>query len=141
MSRFAGLTFHRSMYAASAFASNTIVRSLVASAFPLFTVQMYHSVSRIVSCLGYISRHVSSAWNQLGINTCCARRSGPRTNALPVLQVRPEDKEWQQIRSLYRALTFLLGRAMTNFRPQDLKIAKVLEQEAQAAAETGEKAV
>ncbi|KIY69283.1 MFS general substrate transporter [Cylindrobasidium torrendii FP15055 ss-10] len=32
------------MFAASAFASNTIVRSLVAAAFPLFTVQMYHGL-------------------------------------------------------------------------------------------------
>ncbi|KAK7451300.1 hypothetical protein VKT23_012641 [Stygiomarasmius scandens] len=29
------------MYSASAFASNTVIRSLVAAAFPLFTVQMY----------------------------------------------------------------------------------------------------
>ncbi|KAK0217527.1 MFS polyamine transporter [Armillaria nabsnona] len=32
------------MYAASAFAANTIIRSLVAAAFPLFTVQMYHNL-------------------------------------------------------------------------------------------------
>lgn len=32
------------MYAASALALNTIIRSGVAAVFPLFTVQMYHNV-------------------------------------------------------------------------------------------------
>lgn len=34
------------MYSASAFASNTIIRSAVAVAFPLFTVQMFTKVLR-----------------------------------------------------------------------------------------------
>ena len=34
------------MYSASAFAANAIVRSAVASAFPLFTNQLFTNVSR-----------------------------------------------------------------------------------------------
>lgn len=33
------------MYAASAFAANTMIRSAVGAAFPLFTVQMFEGVS------------------------------------------------------------------------------------------------
>lgn len=36
------------MYSASAFAANTMVRSAVAAAFPLFTVQMFTKVNTMV---------------------------------------------------------------------------------------------
>lgn len=36
------------MFAASAFAANTIVRSAVAATFPLFTVQMFTKVCSLV---------------------------------------------------------------------------------------------
>lgn len=47
------------MYAASAFAANTIIRSLVGAAFPLFTVQMYHAMginwaSTLVGCVALL---------------------------------------------------------------------------------------
>jgi hypothetical protein len=37
----------RRMYSASALAANTLVRSAVAAAFPLFTIQMFHKVRPI----------------------------------------------------------------------------------------------
>ncbi|KAK0440401.1 MFS polyamine transporter [Desarmillaria tabescens] len=47
------------IHAASAFAANTIIRSLVAAAFPLFTVQMYHNLginwaSTLVGLIGVV---------------------------------------------------------------------------------------
>lgn len=47
------------IHAASAFAANTIMRSLVAAAFPLFTVQMYHNLginwaSTLVGLIGVV---------------------------------------------------------------------------------------
>ncbi|KAF9048119.1 MFS polyamine transporter [Hymenopellis radicata] len=95
------------MYAASAFASNTIIRSLVASAFPLFTVQMYHNLginwaSTLVGLIGLVLAPMPFLFYKYG----------PRI------------------------------RSNSKFAPCiDLKIAKVLEQEAQATAQTGEKAV
>jgi hypothetical protein len=38
-----------SMYAASAFAANNMIRSGVAAAFPLFTTQMFREVSQVTS--------------------------------------------------------------------------------------------
>jgi hypothetical protein len=37
------------MYAASAFAANTMIRSGVAAAFPLFTTQMFRGVSQVTN--------------------------------------------------------------------------------------------
>jgi MFS transporter, DHA1 family, multidrug resistance protein len=42
------------MYSASAFAANTVVRSAVAAAFPLFTVQMFTNVSPAVALNTYL---------------------------------------------------------------------------------------
>jgi hypothetical protein len=41
------------MYAASAFAANTMIRSGVAAAFPLFTTQMFRGVSRVSDSVFY----------------------------------------------------------------------------------------
>jgi hypothetical protein len=45
------------MFSASAFAANTIVRSGVAAAFPLFTVQMFTEVDFIVIHVPKIAHH------------------------------------------------------------------------------------
>ncbi|KAG7450861.1 MFS general substrate transporter [Guyanagaster necrorhizus] len=47
------------IYAASAFAANTIMRSLIAASFPLFTVQMYHNLginwaSTLIGLIGVV---------------------------------------------------------------------------------------
>jgi hypothetical protein len=39
------------MYAASAFAANTMIRSGVAAAFPLFTTQMFRAVSQVINSI------------------------------------------------------------------------------------------
>lgn len=54
------------MYSASAFAANTMIRSAVAAAFPLFTVQMFTKVG----CLPFfVFYHLISL--KLGINWAC----------------------------------------------------------------------
>lgn len=54
------------LYAASAFAANVIVRSLVAAAFPLFTNQMYHNVRRRLQMRFHI--RLLKRLPQLGLN-------------------------------------------------------------------------
>jgi len=56
------------MYSASAFAINTLVRSAVAAAFPLFTVQMFTTV-RGYPCSTFDCKLTLS--KQLGVNWAC----------------------------------------------------------------------
>ena len=63
------------MYSASAFAANTILRSGVAAAFPLFVVQMFTKVSSICFYIALPS-NFPLAWYKLGMHfarPCCTR--------------------------------------------------------------------
>lgn len=100
------------MYAASAFATNTIIRSAVGAAFPLFTVQMYHKVRYNFPPLLFpipfiallVPRRPSSscsstdhlffiiiARNRLGIYPHRLHRPRTRSDTVLVLQVRSEN--------------------------------------------------
>ncbi len=57
------------MYSASAFAANTICRSAVAAAFPLFTVQMFNAVSTSSSVVCHIADE--TFMRQMGVNWAC----------------------------------------------------------------------
>lgn len=108
-------SFHQSylidtymMYAASAFAANTIIRSAVGAAFPLFTVQMYHKVrdtslpSPSCSSSSVLNRTVCFvARHQLGIHPHRRYRPPTRPDSVSVLQVRSEDQAGESICALY----------------------------------------
>jgi hypothetical protein len=66
-----------SMYAASAFAANTMIRSGVAAAFPLFTTQMFKGVSQVTSRIFF--------WCSVGLTLANNRRwaSTGRQRLLP----------------------------------------------------------
>lgn len=49
------------MYAASAFAANTMIRSGVAAAFPLFTTQMFRGVSQVTNSI-LIYKFLAQRW-------------------------------------------------------------------------------
>src|SRR5260370_41257899 len=56
------------MYSASAFAANTLCRSALAAAYPLFTVQMFDRVRFTTITFKHLSDSLSF---QLGVNWAC----------------------------------------------------------------------
>jgi hypothetical protein len=103
------------MYSASAFAANTFCRSLVAAAFPLFTVQMF---SKVCFHCEYVvlSEYLLASYRQLGVNYAATLLGGVG------LLLAPSPFLFYK----YGARI----RASSKFAPcEDLKIAKILAEE------------
>lgn len=126
------------MYSASAFAANTMVRSALAAAFPLFISQMFIKVSitpriRFTPVLIYIV----AVGCQLGIDAPRINRFPLHTLSIPILQV------WSPYSCQKHVCTFCCTFLLQSFRwynltldslpSQDLRIAKELKLEQQAA--------
>ena len=117
------------MYAASAFAANTMIRSGVAAAFPLFTTQMFKGVSQVTIFLSSVGLRdqTITVGHQLGGDAYCRFLPFALCSSIYFLQIRTADSLWEQIRSLHGGsgeFIVYVGKVLT--LAQDLKIAKEL---------------
>lgn len=90
------------MYSASAFAANTVVRSAIAAAFPLFTVQMFHKVCCLLPSPRGDADSLLIVGRELGGDLVRPPRSRPCTDALLILQVRSPRSGKESVRTGYR---------------------------------------
>ena len=99
------------MYSASAFAANAVVRSAIAAAFPLFTVQLFTNVSRSNSLFSFFRSNIDyvvslKAGNKLGMHFDWLHRSPMFTLSVLILQIWCQNTGPQQICAMYRKYSF-----------------------------------
>jgi DHA1 family multidrug resistance protein-like MFS transporter len=111
------------MYSASAFAANTMVRSAVGAAFPLFTRQMYEGMG-----VNWASTLIGGIALMLLPIPFLFYKYGPRIRAKSRFSPSP-------VRFPYHPRSV---RAADLTCPQDLEIAKEIEAERKAKEENGQ---
>ena len=94
------------MYAASALAANTIVRSAVGAAFPLFTVQMFDNVSASAPPISQPTLTIVlvpldlTAGDQLGVHAHWSHHAADGADPLPLLPLRRAHPPAQRVRAV-----------------------------------------
>jgi hypothetical protein len=90
------------MYSSSAFAANTMFRSAVAAAFPLFTVQMFTKVNTMlyIRIVGFLMEYFAVGC-QLGVDTSWDHRHHIDAMSISLLQIWRPHPCGKYIRSWY----------------------------------------